>query len=235
MKFGVVLFPGSNCERDMLHVLGPVMGRDVREVWHKETTLDGFSTDDCIVLPGGFSYGDYLRTGAIARFSPIMDAVVDFANRGGKVFGICNGFQILCEAGLLPGVLLGNTNRQYICKNVWLQAANADSLLTRHVPARPVRIPIAHGDGRFYAPAEELTSLEAKGQVLFRYVDESGEATEEANPNGSVNNIAGVRNQAGNVMGMMPHPERAAETVLGNTDGLLLLSSLVGEPALAGA
>lgn len=231
MKFGVVLFPGSNCERDMLHVLGPVLGQEVREIWHKDTALDGFGPDDCVVLPGGFSYGDYLRTGAIARFSPIMEAVARFAREGGKVYGICNGFQILCEAGLLPGVLLGNTNRQYVCKNVWLKADNADSLLTRALPDRPLKIPIAHGEGRYHCPPEELERLEANGQVLFRYVDAEGRVTEAANPNGSVNGIAGVRNAEGNVMGMMPHPERAAEAVLGNTDGLLLLASLAGVAA----
>ncbi len=228
MKFGVVLFPGSNCERDMLHVLGTVLGAEVREVWHKETKLDGFATDDCIVLPGGFSYGDYLRTGAIARFSPIMEDVVRFAREGGKVYGICNGFQILCEAGLLPGVLLGNTNRKYICKNVWLKADNADSLLTRGLPDRALKIPIAHGEGRYHCPAAELEQLEANGQVLFRYCREDGTVEPGANPNGSVNGIAGVRNAEGNVMGMMPHPERAAEPVLGNTDGLLMLASLAG-------
>jgi phosphoribosylformylglycinamidine synthase len=228
MKFGVVLFPGSNCERDMLHVLGPVLGAEVREVWHKETTLDGFSTEDCIVLPGGFSYGDYLRTGSIARFSPIMADVVRFAREGGKVYGICNGFQILCEAGLLPGVLLGNTNRKYSCKNVWLKADHAESLLTRNLPDRALKIPIAHGEGRYYCPPEELEQLEARGQVLFRYCHADGTVDDAANPNGSVNGIAGVRNAEGNVLGMMPHPERAAEAVLGNTDGLHILASLAG-------
>ncbi len=238
MKFGVVLFPGSNCERDMFHVLSQVMDCEVREIWHKETSLDGFQESDCIVLPGGFSYGDYLRTGAIARFSPIMEAIIRFAGNGGRVFGVCNGFQILCEAHLLPGALLRNTNQQYVCRNVYLRADAPDSLLSRHLPAGQVlKIPIAHGEGRYFAPPAVLEELEANKQVLFRYCNLQGQVVPEANPNGSLNSIAGVRNLAGNVMGMMPHPERAAEPVLGNTDGRLIFESLLGalEVAQAGA
>jgi len=234
MKFGVVLFPGSNCERDMFHVLSQVMACEVREIWHKETSLDDFQPEDCIVLPGGFSYGDYLRTGAIARFSPIMEAIIRFAGNGGKVFGVCNGFQILCEAHLLPGALLRNTNQQYVCRNIYLRADGPDSLLSRGLPEGQVlKIPIAHGEGRYFAPPAVLEELEANKQVLFRYCNAQGQVVPEANPNGSLNNIAGIRNRAGNVMGMMPHPERAAEPVLGNTDGRLIFESLLG--ALAGA
>lgn len=227
MKFGVVIFPGSNCDRDMLHVLGPVMGREVKEIWHKETSLSGFTTDDCIVLPGGFSYGDYLRTGAIARFSPIMEEVIEFANKGGKVLGICNGFQILCESGLLPGALLHNDNQKFICKNIYLKVESKDSLLTRHIEDEVLNIPIAHADGRYYIDSSGLEELKANDQILFRYCDEEGRTEPEFNPNGSVESIAGIRNKAGNVFGMMPHPERAAEETLGNTDGKSLFESLI--------
>ena len=227
MKFGVIVFPGSNCDRDMIHVLGNVMGIEVQSIFHKETSLAGFGRQDCIILPGGFSYGDYLRTGAIARFSPIMEAVVEFANNGGKVFGICNGFQILCEAGLLPGALLRNTNMKYVCKNIFLRTQTKDSQLTQTItPAAVLKIPIAHGDGRYYADAATLKKLKANDQVLFRYCDEHGAITDAANPNGSVENIAGICNEARNVFGMMPHPERAAEFDLGNTDGKLIFDSL---------
>jgi phosphoribosylformylglycinamidine synthase len=227
MKFGVIVFPGSNCDRDMMHVLGNVMGCEVKSIFHKETSLDGFSTRDSIILPGGFSYGDYLRTGAIARFSPIMDAVIEFANNGGKVFGICNGFQILCEAGLLPGALLRNTNMKYVCKNVYLKTETKDSLLTQSIaPGTVLKVPIAHGDGRYYADKATLKKLNDKNQVLFRYCDSKGNVTEEANPNGSLENIAGICNEGRNVFGMMPHPERASEDDLGNTDGRLLFDSL---------
>jgi phosphoribosylformylglycinamidine synthase len=227
MKFGVVIFPGSNCDRDMLHVLGPVMGREVKEIWHKETSLDGFSTEDCIVLPGGFSYGDYLRTGAIARFSPIMEEVIKFANRGGKVLGICNGFQILCESGLLPGALLHNNNQKFICKYIYLRVETKDSLLTRHIEEEVLKIPIAHADGRYYIDEKGLEELKANDQILFRYCNEEGRVSEATNPNGSIENIAGIRNKGGNVFGMMPHPERAAEEALGNIDGKALFESLI--------
>jgi phosphoribosylformylglycinamidine synthase len=228
MKFGIIVFPGSNCDDDMMHVLGNVMQQETVKIWHKETELDGFAPGDCIVLPGGFSYGDYLRSGAIARFSPIMNAVVDFANSGGLVYGICNGFQILCEAGLLPGVLLRNANQQYICKNVFLKTISNNSPLTAGIPSGQVlKIPIAHGDGRFYADAETLAELEANDQILFKYCQPNGEIAAEANPNGAVDNIAGICNKQRNVFGMMPHPERASEDILGNADGHRLFDSLV--------
>ncbi|MFN4081622.1 MAG: phosphoribosylformylglycinamidine synthase subunit PurQ [Saprospiraceae bacterium] len=231
MKFGVVVFPGSNCDDDMAHVLGPVMGHDVVKVWHKERDLPAL---DCVVLPGGFSYGDYLRSGAIARFSPIMQAVQAFSAAGGYVLGICNGFQILCEAGMLPGALLRNTGRLFICDNIWMRAEHANSALTSKLtPMRALKIPIAHADGRYYAPEATLDAMEAAGQVLFRYCDAQGSATPESNPNGSSRNIAGICNAAGNVFGMMPHPERAAESVLGNTDGLAIFESLTGRLATA--
>jgi phosphoribosylformylglycinamidine synthase subunit PurQ / glutaminase len=228
MKFGIIVFPGSNCDDDMMHVLGNVMQQETVKIWHKETVLDGFAPGDCIVLPGGFSYGDYLRSGAIARFSPIMNAVVDFANSGGLVYGICNGFQILCEAGLLPGVLLRNANQQYICKNVFLKTISNNSPLTAGIPSGQVlKIPIAHGDGRFYADADTLAELEANDQILFKYCQPNGEIATEANPNGAVDNIAGICNKQRNVFGMMPHPERASEDILGNADGHRLFDSLV--------
>ena len=209
MKFGVVVFPGSNCDRDMQDSLQQDLGKEVIMLWHKDKDLSMFSTDDCIILPGGFSYGDYLRCGAIARFSPMMQSVIDFANRGGKVLGVCNGFQILCESGLLPGVLLQNANQQFICKNVYIKNGNGEAL----------KIPIAHGEGRFFADDTTLDQLEANNQVLFRYCDENGNIDAAYNPNGAVRNIAGIRNAANNVFGMMPHPERATSTALNNLDG----------------
>jgi phosphoribosylformylglycinamidine synthase subunit PurQ / glutaminase len=209
MKFGVVVFPGSNCDRDMYDALVYDLKQEAVMLWHKDEDLSAFTKDDCIVLPGGFSYGDYLRTGAIARFSPIMQSVVDFAANGGKVLGICNGFQILCETHLLPGVLLRNNNQQYICKNVFIKN-NEDVVF---------KIPIAHGEGRYYAADDVLDKLEANNQVLFRYCDKDGNVVPEANPNGSVRNIAGICNEHRNVFGMMPHPERACSSILGNTDG----------------
>lgn len=218
MKFGVVVFPGSNCDRDMMDAIRQDLGAEVVELWHKEEDLSGFTTDDCIVLPGGFSYGDYLRCGAIARFSPMMQSVIAFAEKGGKVLGVCNGFQILCEAGLLPGVLLRNAHQQFVCKNVFIKGSD-DQVL---------KIPVAHGEGRFYASADVLDQLEANGQILYRYCDANGEVTAATNPNGAERNIAGVRNAAGNVFGMMPHPERATAGVLGNTDGLQVFRQLFG-------
>jgi phosphoribosylformylglycinamidine synthase len=209
MKFGVVIFPGSNCDQDMINALQHDLGKEVITLWHKDQDLSQFSTDDCIILPGGFSYGDYLRCGAIARFSPIMQSVIDFANRGGKVLGVCNGFQILCESHLLPGVLLQNANQQYICKNIYIKDGNG----------QPLQIPIAHGEGRYYADEKTLAELEANGQIIFRYCDANGNITDAANPNGAARNIAGIRNAAGNVFGMMPHPERACSNDLGNIDG----------------
>ncbi|KRP10181.1 MAG: phosphoribosylformylglycinamidine synthase [Sphingobacteriales bacterium BACL12 MAG-120813-bin55] len=227
MRFGVVIFPGSNCDQDIIHVLRDVCQCEVIELWHKQTDLSGLTTDDCIVLPGGFSYGDALRTGAIARFSPIMQAVIRHCNEGGFAWGICNGFQILCEAGLLPGVLLENANQQFICKNVWLKADNHASRVNATVEDRPLSIPIAHAEGRYYADAATIEALENNQQVLFRYCDADGNVTAAANPNGAVNNIAGVCNKERNVYGMMPHPERAAEGALGNTDGYQLFASFL--------
>lgn len=209
MKFGVVVFPGSNCDRDMQDALQNDLGKEVIMLWHKDKDLSMFTTDDCIVLPGGFSYGDYLRCGAIARFSPMMQSVIEFANKGGKVLGVCNGFQILCESHLLPGVLLQNGHQQFACKNVFIKADGGEAL----------KIPIAHGDGRYYADETLLNELEANGQILFRYCDEDGNVDVQFNPNGAVRNIAGIRNKQGNVFGMMPHPERATSETLLNIDG----------------
>ena len=226
MKFGVVVFPGSNCDDDMMHVLGTVLGQPTVKIWHKEATLP--DDVDCVILPGGFSYGDYLRCGAIARFSPIMQAIVAFAHNGGFVFGICNGFQILCEAHLLPGALLRNVNQKFICKNVFLKTMTTDSALTADLDAEKVlKIPIAHAEGRYYADAETLSALAENDQILFTYCDENGEDTEGSNPNGTTLNIAGICNAQRNVFGMMPHPERASEDILGNTDGRLLFESLI--------
>ena len=225
MKFGVIVFPGSNCDDDMVHVLGDVMGQEVTKVWHKDKDLPDL---DCVVLPGGFSYGDYVRAGAIAQFSPVMRAVKAFAGAGGYVFGVCNGFQILCESHLLPGVLLRNANLQFICKNVWLRPATNHSPLTADLDLKKaLKIPIAHAEGRYFADEKTLDALERNDQVLFRYCTPNGKITAEANPNGAARNIAGICNEQRNVFGMMPHPERAAEGVLGNTDGLGMLQSLV--------
>jgi phosphoribosylformylglycinamidine synthase len=214
----------------MYHVVTEVLGCEARYVWHKETDLSDFTTDDCIILPGGFSYGDYLRTGAIARFSPVMEEVIKFANAGGKVFGVCNGFQILCESHLLPGALLRNNNMKYVCKNVYLNTYTDKTLLTCKIDNGAVlKIPIAHGDGRYYCDEATLKSLYDNDQILFKYCDENGEITEEANPNGSLDNIAGICNTGKNVFGMMPHPERASEVALGNTDGKILFESLISK------
>jgi len=224
MKFGVVVFPGSNCDRDVHDALVHDLGQECIMLWHKDEDLSQFNTEDCIVLPGGFSYGDYLRTGAIARFSPIMKSVIEFANRGGKVLGICNGFQILCEAHLLPGALLRNEEQKFICRNIFVKDMDNDVL----------KIPIAHGEGRYYAKSETLDELENNHQVLMYYCDENGSADAASNHNGSERNIAGICNKERNVFGMMPHPERACSTALGNTDGRKLfnkLFSFVSEPA----
>jgi phosphoribosylformylglycinamidine synthase subunit PurQ / glutaminase len=210
MKFGIMIFPGSNCDADMQFALQNNLQQEVKMLWHKDESLSGFTTDDCIILPGGFSYGDYLRCGAIARFSPLMQSVINFANDGGKVFGVCNGFQILCESKLLPGVLLANANQQYICKNVYIKNENSKAL----------QIPIAHGEGRYYADAETIKKMEDNKQIIFKYCTPQGEETLDANPNGAINNIAGIKNENGNVFGMMPHPERAASSILGNEDGV---------------
>jgi len=225
MKFGVVIFPGSNCDQDMIYVLRKIMGQEVVELWHKDTHLQNC---DMVILPGGFSYGDYLRSGAIARFSPIMEKVSEFADKGGYVFGVCNGFQILCEAGLLPGALLHNSDRKFHCKNIFLKVQNTDTLITAAVPKDKVlKIPIAHGEGNYFNDAESLKKMNESGQILFRYCDEKGNITDEFNPNGSIENIAGVCNSTKNVFGMMPHPERASDIELGNTDGKFLFESIL--------
>lgn len=227
MKFGVVIFPGSNCDQDTVHVLRDVMGFDVVELWHKDTDLGGLGKGDFIVLPGGFSFGDYLRSGAIARFSPIMESVITFANNGGYVLGICNGFQILCESHLLPGALLHNSNQQFICENVYLKTVTRNALITREIPeGKILKVPIAHAEGRYYADAETLQSLKDNDQILFKYVTAGGEETEAANVNGALENIAGICNKNRNVFGMMPHPERASESALGNTDGKWIFDSI---------
>ena len=221
MKFGVVIFPGSNCDRDMIEALQTDLQQEVVTLWHKDNDLSAFNTEDCIVLPGGFSYGDYLRCGAIARFSPMMQAVVEFANRGGKVFGVCNGFQILCESGLLPGVLLANANQQFICKNIFIKDPH-------DAAAAPLMIPIAHGEGRYFAAPEVLKKLEENKQIIYCYCNAAGDVHDDHNPNGTTNNIAGICNENRNVFGMMPHPERACNKVLGNTDGLEIFKRLFG-------
>jgi len=235
MKYGVVIFPGSNCDHDLLHVFGEVLGQEVEELWHKRDQLDDYNpATDTILVPGGFSYGDYLRSGALARFSPIMQAVIAFANAGGRVVGICNGFQILCEAELLPGALLRNSGQKFICDNVYLRTRTLDSDITRNLELdHAYLIPIAHADGRYFASDAVVEELYANDQVLFEYCDAKGEVSDEANPNGSLRNIAGICSAGRNVIGMMPHPERAAEPTLGNTDGYALLASLVAEAEVA--
>jgi len=218
MKFGIVVFPGSNCDRDMQEALQNDLNQEVIMLWHKDKDISMFSTNDCIVLPGGFSFGDYLRCGAIAKFSPMMQSVIGFAQKGGKVLGVCNGFQILCEAHLLPGVLLRNINQQFLCKNVYLKGVGSD---------RPLMIPIAHGEGRYFAKDQLLDDLEANNQVIYKYCDEKGNITPESNHNGAARNIAGICNKDRNVFGMMPHPERACSETLGNTDGRIILNSLL--------
>lgn len=228
MKFGVVVFPGSNCDDDMVHVLGEVMQQEVCKVWHKDEALPDFGPDDCVILPGGFSYGDYLRCGAIARFSPIMQAVTAHARSGGLVFGICNGFQVLCEAGLLPGVLLLNTNRKFISRVIHLRTETTDSPVTCGLhKGSVITMPIAHAEGRFYADAAVLEDLEANDQVLFRYCDLQGNVSAATNPNGTANHIAGICNRERNVVGMMPHPERASEDLVGLKGGKALFDSLL--------
>ena len=233
MKIGVVVFPGSNCDHDCQYILKDVLGQYVEMIWHKETLLAGL---DAIVLPGGFSYGDYLRTGAIARFSPVMGAVKAFANKGGLVIGICNGFQILLEAGLLPGVMLRNTSLNFICKDVYVKVENAATRFTNQCESGQVlKIPIAHADGNYYTDPVTLGGIKANAQVIFRYCAADGKVTPDANPNGSLDNIAGIMNADGNVLGMMPHPERSAEAILGNEDGRLIFQSMLssfGRPEL---
>ncbi|NOY53257.1 MAG: phosphoribosylformylglycinamidine synthase subunit PurQ [Deltaproteobacteria bacterium] len=225
MRFGIVVFPGSNCDHDCYHVTRHVLGGEAEFIWHKEEKITGI---DCLILPGGFSYGDYLRTGAIAKFSPVMKAVRDFAEGGGLVFGICNGFQILLESGLLPGAMKRNESLKFICKDVWLRTESSETPFTNQLEAGEVlRIPIAHADGNYYADAETLARLNEEDRVLFRYSDPYGKTDASANPNGSRENIAGIVNEKRNVLGMMPHPERCAEAILGNEDGRGIFESIL--------
>jgi phosphoribosylformylglycinamidine synthase I len=225
MKFAVVVFPGSNCDHDAYHAVKHVLGHEAALVWHKDTSL---GNADVVILPGGFSYGDYLRTGAIARFSPIMTAVSAFAQAGGPVIGICNGFQVLLEAGMLPGAMLRNANLHFHCEHVYVKVEQTDTPFTRACSTvRPLRIPVAHGEGNYYAEPDALERIEKNRQVIFRYVDAAGQATPAANPNGSLNNIAGICNDGRNVIGLMPHPERACELAVGSADGLVLFESAV--------
>jgi phosphoribosylformylglycinamidine synthase I len=225
MKVGVITFPGSNCDQDMVDVLQQQFNQQIERLWHKDHDLKGV---DLVILPGGFSYGDYLRSGAIARFSPIMKEVIDFAAKGGYVMGICNGFQILCESGLLPGALLHNLSKTFICKNVYIKAVHQNSILTKKTTHQALKIPIAHGEGRYYIDQDGLKQLQDQQQILFQYCSSEGIVNETSNPNGSLLNIAGISNQKGNVVGMMPHPERAADEILKNTDGKLLFESILG-------
>ena len=225
MKFGIVVFPGSNCDRDMQHVLQNIMGQPTVMLWHKDHDLQGC---DFIVLPGGFSYGDYLRSGAIARFSPIMQEVMEFADKGGLVMGICNGFQILTEAQLLPGALMHNNSRKFICNNIFMRCETDETRVTSKLRVGQVlKVPIAHGEGKYFADEATIQSLNKNDQVLFRYCDVNGQVTDDSNPNGATNNIAGICNSKRNVFGMMPHPERASDPILGNTDGRIIFESIL--------
>jgi phosphoribosylformylglycinamidine synthase len=225
MNFAVLQFPGSNCDQDCVHVLRNVTGHSARLLWHKESSL---GDADAVIVPGGFSYGDYLRTGSIARFSPVMAAVTEFVSQGGFVLGICNGFQILCEAGLLPGALIRNRSLQFRCEHIYLKTLTANSPFTNGIPpGKLIRVPVAHGEGCYFADAETLSELKANDQILWQYVTAEGEPTAMANPNGSLENIAGICNKARNVAGLMPHPERASESILGGEDGRLVFESLI--------
>ncbi len=225
MKFGVIVFPGSNCDADCYHVVRDVLGQEADYIWHKEGSVSGC---DALILPGGFSYGDYLRTGAIARFSPIMPAVIDFANQGGLVIGICNGFQILLEAGLLPGAMLRNRSLKFICNSINLKVQRTDTAFTNQLlPDEIIKVPIAHGEGNYFCDQPTLAALKRERRILFSYCDANGVESEEANPNGSVANIAGIINEGGNVLGMMPHPERCSEEILSGTDGLGIFTSML--------
>ena len=225
MKFGIIVFPGSNCDRDMEHALRDDLGQEVVMLWHKDRDLSAFDVDDCIVLPGGFSYGDYLRCGALARFSPMMEQLIKFADAGGKVLGICNGFQILCESGLLPGVLLQNDHQKFVCKNVYLKSEDTRNIIGDRVGHKILQIPVAHGEGRYHADAATMQSLKENNQIVFRYCNANGEVHLTSNPNGATDNIAGICNLRRNVYGMMPHPERATSEALGNIDGRLILEA----------
>jgi len=224
IKFGVVVFPGSNCDHDAYYSVKKVLDQNAEFLWHKTTDL---KDSDVIILPGGFSYGDYLRTGAIARFSPIMEKVIEFAEKGGKVIGICNGFQVLLEAQLLPGVMIKNESLKFVCKDVYLKVENKNTIFTSKVEKDILKIPVAHGDGNYFTDEETLKSLIEYNQIVFRYCNESGETDPRYNPNGSLDNIAGIINRNGNVLGMMPHPERCCDPVLKKTDGAAIFNSII--------
>ena len=225
MNIGIVVFPGSNCDHDCEHVFSDVLGQTVQMVWHKETSLSGL---DAVILPGGFSYGDYLRTGAIARFSPVMGAIKQLSDAGGMILGICNGFQILLEGGLLPGAMLRNQSLSFVCRDTYVRVENADTPFTRRCESGQIlKLPIAHADGNYYTDPVTLSALQANAQVVLRYCAPDGRVSSDANPNGSLDNIAGIKNAAGNVLGLMPHPERCAEEVLGNDDGRLIFLSML--------
>ena len=224
MNFGVVIFPGSNCDKDIISCIERTVNQKVIELWHKDTDLQNC---DVIFLPGGFSFGDYLRSGAIAKFSPIMEKVIEFGKNGGYIIGICNGFQILTESGLLPGALLHNTSNKFICKNVFLKINNTNTLVTNSYEKNVIKVPIAHGEGRFFADENTMKDLKQNDQIIFKYCDSNGEVLESSNPNGSLENIAGICNKEKNIFGMMPHPERAADVLLSNTDGVALFKSIM--------
>ena len=224
MNFGVVIFPGSNCDKDIISCIERTIDQKVIELWHKDTDLQNC---DVIFLPGGFSFGDYLRSGAIAKFSPIMEKVIEFGKNGGYIIGICNGFQILTESGLLPGALLHNTSNKFICKNVFLKVNQSNTLVTNSYEKNVIKIPIAHGEGRFFADENTMNSLKKNDQIIFKYCNSNGEVSEDSNPNGSLENIAGICNKEKNIFGMMPHPERAADVLLSNTDGVALFKSIM--------
>ena len=224
MNFGVVIFPGSNCDKDIISCIERTVNQKVIELWHKDTDLQNC---DVIFLPGGFSFGDYLRSGAIAKFSPIMEKVIDFGRNGGYIIGICNGFQILTESGLLPGALLHNTSNKFICKNVFLKINNPNTLITNSYEKNVIKVPIAHGEGRFFADENTMKTLKQNDQIIFKYCNSNGEVLESSNPNGSLDNIAGICNKEKNIFGMMPHPERAADVLLSNTDGVALFKSIM--------
>ncbi len=233
MKFAVIVFPGSNCDHDAYHAAKHVLGHEAAFVWHKETSLQGA---DVVILPGGFSYGDYLRTGAIAQFSPVMGAVTEFAAGGGPLLGICNGFQVLCEARLLPGALLRNRDLKFHCEHIHVRVEQTDTPFTnRAVKGQVLKLPIAHGEGNYFADPATLDQLESSGRVIFRYCDAAGRSVEEANPNGALNGIAGICNEQRNIVGLMPHPERACESALGSEDGLVLFESVVAALTRTGA
>ena len=230
-QIGVIVFPGSNCDHDAYHAMSKVMGATTKFIWHKETDLSGV---DLLIIPGGFSYGDYLRSGAIARFSPIMQSVVEYAEAGNPVMGICNGFQILLEANLLPGAMLHNEKLRFVCKNVNIRVERSDSIFTTGLQKGSVlNIPVSHGEGNYFIDEDGLKELQDRNQVLFRYCNEDGQLTEESNFNGSVDHIAGILNKKGNVLGMMPHPERAMEAILGNSDGKILFDAIFNELQIA--